>query len=262
MWSKLRPRSFYDVLALIGCFAAVTTGGAYAAATLTGADIVDDSITSADIKGHPASAGVAGVDGTIGTYDIQNSSITTYDVKNGNLGSIDLADNSVQGADVKDDTLQGADIDESKLGKVPEASNADNANSLGGHNAFDFAQTLTADKTLTAGTGYTALGIEHTSGSLVGWCNGSADKHKPGIGWTASWTGAYVVHNGEGAPDATTLPSGQTHAHYFPDTTISTWRIQGVDGGAMATVIVTADYDPNTQKCRFTAALDGVEPTF
>ncbi len=47
---SLRPRSGYDVLAVIATVAALGTGGAYAASQITGANVVDDSLTGADVQ--------------------------------------------------------------------------------------------------------------------------------------------------------------------------------------------------------------------
>jgi hypothetical protein len=49
MLAKLRPRSVYDVLAAIGFFVAVSTGGAYAANTVFSTDIVDGEVKTPDI---------------------------------------------------------------------------------------------------------------------------------------------------------------------------------------------------------------------
>jgi hypothetical protein len=46
--SRLRPRSGYDVVAVIAMFAALGTGGAYAAATIGSDEVVDESLTDAD----------------------------------------------------------------------------------------------------------------------------------------------------------------------------------------------------------------------
>ena len=46
---KLRPRSGYDVLSVIATCAALGTGGAYAAATIGGADVIDQSLTGQDV---------------------------------------------------------------------------------------------------------------------------------------------------------------------------------------------------------------------
>ncbi len=50
MLAKLRPRSAYDVIALVALLVSVGTGGAYAANTIRSADIVDESIVSQDIR--------------------------------------------------------------------------------------------------------------------------------------------------------------------------------------------------------------------
>src|SRR4051794_36149100 len=49
MLSRLRPRSVYDVLAVIACFASLTTGAAYAANTIGSTDVIDESLLSRDI---------------------------------------------------------------------------------------------------------------------------------------------------------------------------------------------------------------------
>jgi hypothetical protein len=65
MLRKLRPRSAYDVIALLALFVALG-GTTYATATITGADVVDHSLTGADIKGKSPSTEPA-ENGTIRT---------------------------------------------------------------------------------------------------------------------------------------------------------------------------------------------------
>ena len=51
MLTRLRSRLTYaNVMSTIAVFAALGTGGAYAADTIGSADIIDDSILSQDIK--------------------------------------------------------------------------------------------------------------------------------------------------------------------------------------------------------------------
>jgi hypothetical protein len=118
MLSRIRARLTYaNVVATLALFVALGTGGAYAAASITGADVVDESLTGADVKGTPS------VDGTLTGFDIQNLSIGTSDLAGsavvaGKLGQKavtgpKLADNAVTGAKVADGSLTGADIDES-----------------------------------------------------------------------------------------------------------------------------------------------------
>ena len=52
VFAKLRPRSPYDVLAVIGCFAGLTTGGANAADTIGSSDVIDESLLSQDFQGR------------------------------------------------------------------------------------------------------------------------------------------------------------------------------------------------------------------
>ena len=99
MLSRLRPRSIYDVMAAVGCFAALATGTAYAANTIGSTDIIDGQVKSADVG-----------DGEIGSADIKDNSVNTFDV------------HSFLGVDVVDNSLTGADIDESTL-SLPRLSN-------------------------------------------------------------------------------------------------------------------------------------------
>ena len=140
MLRKLRPRSVYDVMAAIACFGVLAGGTAYAAATVTGADVVDESLTGADVKGKQGTSTTPAVNGTLGTQDVggqpanaQNGTpfidgaLTQWDIKNGTLGGDDMANGSLTGADVANDSLTGADIQEGSLSTVPAAYDADHA---------------------------------------------------------------------------------------------------------------------------------------
>jgi hypothetical protein len=87
---------------------ALGTGGAYAAATITGADVVDESLTGSDIRGAKGTATAPGVNGSITTYDISGQpadpgtgqpfvqgTLTTWDIRDGTLRATDLAPGSV-----------------------------------------------------------------------------------------------------------------------------------------------------------------------
>jgi hypothetical protein len=112
MLRKLRPRSVYDVMAAIACFGVLAGGSAYAAATITGADVVNDSLTGEDVQGRGGSAPVNGsltsaeiggqaANPATGTPFVEGT-LTQWDIKNGTLGSDDVANNSLTGADIKD----------------------------------------------------------------------------------------------------------------------------------------------------------------
>jgi hypothetical protein len=124
MLKRLRPRSAYDVIAVVALCLAIGTGGAYAANTIGSSDIIDESIQSVDIKdGQVNTADVH--PNSIGTSRLLNGGVASVDLKDGGVATPDLAANAVTGAKVADDSLTGADIQESSLGKVPEADTLD-----------------------------------------------------------------------------------------------------------------------------------------
>jgi hypothetical protein len=101
------------VISLIALF--VSLGGAgYAAVTVTGKNVKNSSLTGKDVK---------------------NSSLTGKDVKNSSLTGSDVKNSSLGGTDIKNDNVTGSDVNEASLGKVPAASSADNANTVGGQSA-------------------------------------------------------------------------------------------------------------------------------
>jgi hypothetical protein len=85
-----------------------------------------------------ALGGVGYAAATIGSAAIVDNSIKSKDVRNGGL----------RGKDVGADTLKGADVDESSLGQVPSAANADNA-----------ANAANAQSAVNAGNADTVGGI-------------------------------------------------------------------------------------------------------
>jgi hypothetical protein len=127
---SLRGRlSYANVMATIAVFAALGTGGAYAATKITGAEVVDESLTDADIKNGSLAAAIA------------DQSISAFK----------LAGNSVwggQGGTILDNSVSGYDVAESTLGKVPAASAADTATTA--QNATTAGSATTAQKATTA----------------------------------------------------------------------------------------------------------------
>jgi hypothetical protein len=140
-----------NVVGFLALFVALG-GTAYAVNTVGSADIIDESIQSADIKNGEVKApdvaadavdsarvrdntintfdvhsflGSDVVDGTLTGADIADFSLTEDDVATGTLGGVvikndsllsnDIKDGTLTGADVADNSLTGADIDESTL---------------------------------------------------------------------------------------------------------------------------------------------------
>jgi hypothetical protein len=124
MLATLRPRSVYDVLAAIGCFVALSTGGAYAShLVVDSSDVLDDSLTGTDVKGKPRTSTTPAVNGSLTTDDIAgqqanaatgtpfiDGTLTQWDIKNGSVTGADLASNTVGAADIATDGVGAAEI--------------------------------------------------------------------------------------------------------------------------------------------------------
>ncbi|HEV2875093.1 MAG TPA: hypothetical protein VGW14_08090 [Thermoleophilaceae bacterium] len=96
-----------------------------------------------------ALGGVGYAAATIGSAAIVDNSIKSKDVRNENL----------RGKDVRANTLKGADVDESSLGKVPSAANADSsAHATNADNATNSAHAANADTVGGIGPGALTIG--------------------------------------------------------------------------------------------------------
>jgi hypothetical protein len=62
--------------------------------------------------------------------DIRNNTLRTFDIRNNEVRGFDIRSSTIQGGDVAFNTLTGADINESSLGKVPSATQADSAGTI------------------------------------------------------------------------------------------------------------------------------------
>jgi hypothetical protein len=108
--SRFRGHLTYaNVTATLALLVALGGGSAYAVNEWTGANIQDETITGADIRGKPALDGVPMVQGSIRGEDIRDVSLTGKDLAVGTIGT----------SRVLDDTLTGDDIDESTFRGVP-----------------------------------------------------------------------------------------------------------------------------------------------
>jgi hypothetical protein len=111
MLRKLRPRSAYDVIALLALFVALG-GSAYAAATITGSDVVDESLTGNDIKGTNGVGSTQGVNGTITGADIagQKALSNGQPLINGSINTYDIQDRGLRGADLELGTVGKSEL--------------------------------------------------------------------------------------------------------------------------------------------------------
>ena len=120
--------SFANVTSVLALTVAVATGGAYAANTIGGGDVIDESLTGRDVRGTNATATAAGVNGGLTGADVSGQppqpSVGQEEVP-GSLTTWDLADRTIRARDVAADALTGAQVMEGTLTRVPRALEAD-----------------------------------------------------------------------------------------------------------------------------------------
>jgi hypothetical protein len=63
------------------------------------------------------------------SYGVATGFIDSREIKNNTVATKDLKNNDIRSGDVRNNALTGADVNESSLGKVPSAANADSATS-------------------------------------------------------------------------------------------------------------------------------------
>jgi hypothetical protein len=146
MLAKLRSHARHNIVGYLALFVANEwTGANIVDESLTGADVrgkagtsttpsVNGSLTTHEIAGQPANAanGSPFVQGSLTTWDIADGTLRSADVLDNSLGAADLAPNSVntskvanneiRSADVRDDTfpdggLTSADLAEDSVGR-------------------------------------------------------------------------------------------------------------------------------------------------
>jgi hypothetical protein len=117
MLKKLRPRSAYDVMAAIGMFTALATGGAYAANEWNGSNIQDGTLTGADIQDLSLGLPDYGAN-SISTGKLKDQDVRTADLRDLNVTNSKIAWDSVSSGKVINNNLTGDDINESTLAGV------------------------------------------------------------------------------------------------------------------------------------------------
>src|SRR4051812_47803148 len=119
MFSRIQTRlSFANVTSVIALFFAVGGTSAYAINEWTGANIQDETLTGADVKGVNGTQTVKGTNGSLTGADISGQpAITAVGQKavDGSINTYDIKDGWLRGVDLQANTLTGAQVDESKL---------------------------------------------------------------------------------------------------------------------------------------------------
>jgi hypothetical protein len=117
MLRKLRPRSVYDVFAVLALFVAL---GGTSAVALTGSNTVFSDDIANDNFNSPTEGqgGLVAADlraGSVASSEVANGSLTGTDVFDNTISGVDITNGSLTGADVFDNTIGGADVTNNSL---------------------------------------------------------------------------------------------------------------------------------------------------
>ena len=114
MLRNLRPRSIYDVFALLALLVAVGGTSAYAANTIRSGDIIDNEVTTTDVRDDTLGfGGLFAQDlaaGSVRSSEVLDDSLASADIKNSSLTGGDLVDLTVRGNDIGFNTITGENI--------------------------------------------------------------------------------------------------------------------------------------------------------
>ncbi|HET7425711.1 MAG TPA: hypothetical protein VFJ50_01630, partial [Gemmatimonadales bacterium] len=116
------------MISTLALFFAVGGASAYAINEWTGANIQDETLTGADVKGKNGTSTAKGVNGTLTGADISGQpsiAAVGQPFVNGSLNTYDISDGGLRSQDFPTDALTGTQIKESTLGKVPDADKLD-----------------------------------------------------------------------------------------------------------------------------------------
>jgi hypothetical protein len=98
-----RHLTYSNIMSTIAAFAALTTGGAFAATQITGKNIKDGSIKSVDIANGTIRAADLGDNAFhIGSGDIIDGQVFTGDIRDGGVTHADIHTNSVDETQLAD----------------------------------------------------------------------------------------------------------------------------------------------------------------
>jgi hypothetical protein len=126
--------SYSNVVASIALFAALGTGGAYAANTIGSSDVIDESLQSVDIK-----------NGEVKNSDIRNSAITSLKINNGSVLNAELGNNAITGTKIADDAVAPSDLAQvpavNTLNISPSQESTNSAQNAILHGNFDIYDT-------------------------------------------------------------------------------------------------------------------------
>ena len=201
MVARIRSRlSYANIASSLALFLALTTGTVYAANEWTGANIVDQSLTAADLAMNTIGTGRI-LDNSLTANDLGADSVTSSELADdavdsaaviaGSLTAADLATDSVQATEIADNAIDGGEIIDDSLTAADLAPSAVTASELAA-NAVTSADVANNSLTLADIVGVD-LNPGHVSFSAGGVANGRCTQVDLGVGGTLA--GQLVVIN-------------------------------------------------------------------
>jgi len=115
--SLRRSISFANVTSMLALTVALG-GTSYAAVTVTGKDVRNESLTGKDVR-NKSLTGKDIKNGTVRGGDIRNEGVTSTDILNGSIGSSDIGLGSVNSGDIADGSLTAGDF---RPGELPSGA--------------------------------------------------------------------------------------------------------------------------------------------
>jgi hypothetical protein len=225
-WIRARL-SYANVTSTLALFLALGTGTAYAANEWTGENIVDQSLTAADLQ-----------IGTIGTLRVQDNSLQAIDlapdsvgaseIATDAVGATELANNSIDGGEIVDNSLFAADLGISSVGASEIATGAVGAAEIatGAVGASEIANNTVSSADLAGGTSNGAINID--AGSIANGRCTDLDTGVPG-----AVAGDAVIFSINGAAPAGVLFYGVR----VPSNGHVTLKVCNFTGGAMPAIV-------------------------
>jgi hypothetical protein len=122
-----RALTFANVCSFLALTIALGTGGAYAAATIGSADIIDDSIQSVDIK-----------NGEVKNTDIATNQITTSRIHDDGVTNPDIAADAINSSKVAPESLTASDLATDSVGPTEIQDGAIDSGEIYNDSLFDY----------------------------------------------------------------------------------------------------------------------------
>jgi len=215
-WIRARL-SYANVASTLALFLALGTGTAYAANEWTGENIVDQSLTAADIQ-----IGTIGTlrvqDNSLQAIDLAPDSVTASEIATDAVGDAEIANDSIDTGEIKDNSIIAGDLGTNSVGSLEIAT--------GAVGTLEIANNTVSSADLAGGAANGAINI--TAGSIA---NGRCAEVDTSI--TGAVAGDAVIFSISGAAPAGVLFYGVR----VPSNGHVTLKVCNFTGGVMPAIV-------------------------